>query len=170
MRKFAITCAIAAGMLSLAGCGGSKQNQTPNEAQKAAPAATPQAAESGGDAAAKALEAMTKGFGQADSPGQAPVEPVSISTLQTVLPDVSGWSRGKPTGEKMSAPIALSQSEVVYSKDEARITAKVVDTGFRQLFFMPFTMMMAVGYEKQTADGFEKSTMISYVPLGIAVS
>jgi hypothetical protein len=116
---------------------------------------------------AKGMQEMAKGLQQMAGQGgggQEPVEPVSFRELQTVLPDLGGWEKSRPTGEKMSAPIAMSQSEVTYTKDEARITAKVVDTGFRQMFFLPFTMMMAAGYEKETAEGYEKATMVGAYP------
>jgi hypothetical protein len=32
------------------------------------------------------------------------------------------------------------------------------------MFFLPFTMMMAAGYEKQTPEGFEKATMVGAYP------
>ena len=40
------------------------------------------------------------------------------------------------------------------------IEASVVDTGYRQMYFMPYMMMMAVGYEKESGTGYEKGTMI----------
>jgi hypothetical protein len=126
-----------------------------------------QAGQAGGGPAnvAKGMQEMAKGLEQmAGQSGPAPVEPVSFRELQVVLPDSAGWEKGQPTGEKMSTPIAVSQSEVVYTKVEGRITAKVIDTGFRQMFFLPYTMMMAVGYEKESSEGFEKATMVGTYP------
>ena len=170
MRRFGIVCVIAACAVSVAACGASKEERAAKETKQAAEAIAKQAAESGGGSVAdmaKGMQEMAKGLQQMAGQGsgaEAPVEPVSFRELQTVLPDLGGWEKSKATGEKMSAPIAMSQSEVTYTKDEARITAKVVDTGFRQLFFLPYTMMMAVGYEKETAEGFEKSTMVGTNP------
>ncbi len=112
----------------------------------------------------KGMQEMAKQMaGQGDG-NHAHVELVSFRELYTVLPDLDGWEKGKPTGEKMNAPIAISQAEVIYTKGDARVTVKVVDSGFSQLFFMPYAMMMAAGYEKETSDGFEKSTTIGTYP------
>lgn len=166
MRIYWIVAVVVAALVVTA-CGPSKEEQAAKQAKEAADAVAKQAGQAGGGAAemAKGMQEMAKGLQQmAGQDGETPVEPVSFRELQTVLPDFAGWERGKPTGEKMSAPIAMSQSEVVYSKDEGSITAKVVDTGFRQIFFLPYTMMMAVGYEKESADGFEKATMVGTYP------
>ena len=170
MRRFGIVCVVAACTLSVMACGASKEEQAAKDAKQAAEAIVKQATEKGGGGAgdaAKAMQEMAKGFQEMTGQGgdaKAAVEPVSFRELQAVLPDFGGWEKGKPTGEKMSTPIALSQSEITYTKADARITAKVVDTGFRQMFFLPFTMMMAAGYEKETSDGFEKSTMVGAYP------
>ena len=135
MRIYWIVAVVVAALVVTA-CGPSKEEQAAKQAKEAADAVAKQAGQAGGGAAemAKGMQEMAKGLQQmAGQDGETPVEPVSFRELQTVLPDFAGWERGKPTGEKMSAPIAMSQSEVVYTKDEGSITAKVVDTGFRQI-------------------------------------
>ncbi len=46
----------------------------------------------------------------------------------------------------------------------AQIEQKIMDSGFNQLLFTPFTMFMASGYEKETQDGYEKSVNIAGNP------
>ena len=167
MKK--LVCALVF-LTSVTACGASKEEQAAKEAKQATEAIAKQIAASGGGSAAdaaKAMDAMTKSFQEMAAQGgdaKAAVEPVSVRELQALLPDIGGWEKGTPTGEKMSAPIAVSQAEVTYTKADARITAKIVDTGFQQMFFMPFTMMMAAGYGKQTAEGFEKATTVGAHP------
>jgi hypothetical protein len=160
MRSSCIVFVIVTSALIVTACGSSKEEQAAKQATEAAAAVAKQGGQAGAGSAevAKAFEQLT---GQG---GPAPVEPVSFRELQVVLPELAGWEKGQPTGEKMSVPIAISQSEVVYTKDEGRLTAKVVDTGFRQMFFLPYTMMMAVGYEKESSDGYEKATMVGTHP------
>ena len=164
MRNVGVVAAIVAAAVFVTACGPSKEEQAAKQAQQAAEAAAKQAGAGAADMA-KGMQEMAKGMQQmAGQGGETPVEPVSFRELQTILPDFAGWEKGKPTGEKMSIPIAMSQSEVVYTKDEGRITAKVVDTGFRQVFFLPYAMLMAAGYEKESGDGFEKATMVGTYP------
>jgi hypothetical protein len=166
MRKFSTLLLIAAFVLSITSCGDSKEEQAAKDVAK-------QAAEPEGgvtemakdmEEVAKGMQDMAKQMTGQGGDNHAPVEPVSFRELYTVMPELGGWEKGKPTGEKMTAPIAMSQADVTYTKGEARITLKVVDSGFSQLFFMPYAMMMAAGYEKETSEGFEKSTMIGTYP------
>jgi len=64
----------------------------------------------------------------------------------------------------MTAPFAFSQAGVRCTKGDARLEMKLVDSGFNQLFLTPFAMMMQAGYEKETEDGCEKSTMVAGQP------
>lgn len=162
MRKLSVFVVVVAVAFAAGACGGQQE-----EAQKAADQAAEQAKPAGSPAsdAAAGLQQMADAFKQMAGEGDLKeVEPVSFRDLQTVLPELSGWEKGSPTGEKMSAPIAMSKTEVTYSKDEMSIEASVIDTGYRQMFFMPYMMMMAVGYEKESGTGYEKGTTVSGNP------
>ncbi len=156
------------GMLALAGlvaagaCG--KSSEEKKEEQKVEQAA--KTAETGAAEAARGLEQMAKGLeAMAGGGGNTPaVEPVSFRNMQALFPDVEGWQKGKPTGEKMSSPFKYSQAEVEYTKGDARVTLKMVDSGFNQLLLTPYAMFLTAGYEKETADGYEKSTKVNGEP------
>ena len=162
-RLAAVTLAISLG--AAAGCGRSEQQQQQEAAQKAVEQAA-KATESGAAQAAKGLEQMAKGLeSMAGGGGDAkPVDPVSFRDLQTLFPDLDGWEKAKPTGERMTAPFAFSQAEVRYNKSDARVEIKIVDSGFNQLLFTPFAMFMQAGYEKETSNGYEKSTTVGGQP------
>jgi hypothetical protein len=172
MRQLALT-ALALSIVA-AGCGGSDQKKAEEaaaQAQAAAAKTSEQAAktaEQGAKQAAQGLEAMAKGLeamaGGAAGSGVKPVDPVSFRDLQTFFPDLDGWEKEKPTGERMTAPFSFSQAEVNYKKGDSRIEMKLVDSGFNQLFFTPFAMMMQAGYEKETQSGYEKSTTVAGMP------
>jgi hypothetical protein len=174
MQRFAVVGLAAA--LATSACGTSEQKQTEQAAQQTAKAADQVAkgaeqvakgAEQGAAQAAKGLEQMAKGL-EALAAGAAgntkPVDPVSFRDLQTLFPDLDGWEKAKPTGERMTSPFAFSQAEVRYSKGESRLEMKIVDSGFNQLLLTPFAMMMQAGYEKETSDGYEKSTTVNGQP------
>lgn len=171
MQRFgmvALAFAIAA-----AGCGNAEKKKADEAAAHAAQQAAQsaeqaaKAAEQGASEAAKGLEQMAKGL-EALAGGAAgntkPVDPVSFRDLQTFFPDLDGWQKAKPTGERMTAPFPFSQAEVRYTKGDANIEMKLVDSGFNQLLVSPFAMMMQAGYEKETEEGYEKSTMVGGQP------
>ena len=162
--------------IAVAACGSSEQKRA-EEAARAAEAtakATQQAtqtaaktAEQGAKQAAQGLEAMAKGLeamASGGAGGTKAVAPVSFRDLQTFFPDIDGWEKEKPTGERMTSPFSFSQAEVRYNKGDARIEMKLVDSGFNQLLFTPFAMMMQAGYEKETQNGYEKSTTVAGMP------
>jgi hypothetical protein len=93
-----------------------------------------------------------------------PVDPVSFRDLQALFPTLDGWEKGKPTGERMTSPFRYSQAEVTYTKGDSRIQLKMADSGFNQLFFAPFALALQAGYEKETSEGYEKSTTIAGQP------
>ena len=168
MRRVAFTVLVLSA--AAAGCQSSEQKQAEDAAKQAAKAIEQAAksSESGAAQAAKGLEQMAKGLeamaSGANSNNPRPVEPVSFRDLQTFFPELEGWQKEKPTGERMTAPFPFSQAEVRYRKDDSRIEMKIVDSGFNQLLFTPFAMFMQAGYEKETQTGYEKSTTIGGQP------
>ena len=99
-----------------------------------------------------------------DGPDGKPVEPVSFQQLQTVLPEVSGWEREEPRGERMTMPVPFSQTEAHYTKGDAEVEVKIVDSAFSQMLVAPWAMFLTAGYEKQTSDGYEKSVNVGGNP------
>lgn len=149
-------------------CGPSPEEKAAEELQKSAAEMQKNAGDmqKGAEDMAKGFEALAKGLAGAAG-GDAdvkPVEPVSFRELQTVMPTVAGWKKGSPTGEKMSSPFSFSQASITYTKGDAEIEQKIMDSGFNQLLFTPFTIFMASGYEKETQDGYEKSVNIAGNP------
>lgn len=153
--------------------------QAAAEAEKAANAAGEAAAKAGSDMAkgvegiaqgaegfAKAMEGMAgalAGAAAAANNGKA-VDPVSFRDLQTALPSVSGWTMNKPTGERMTSPVAFSQTEARYENGDQRVEVKIVDSGYHQLLLAPWALFLARGYERETEDGYEKSVELSGNP------
>jgi len=115
---------------------------------------------------AKGLQDMAKGLTSlaGGDPNQKPVDPVSFHDLQTAFGDMSGWEKGKPTGERMTAPVNYSVAKVEYSKGDARINAEISDSAFNQMLLVPFSMFLTTGYEKETDDGYEKSMKVGDEP------
>lgn len=165
-RNWYLALALAAAC-ALAACGQSNDGKAAEPLQKASEDVQKSAdsMQKGAEDMTKGLEAMAKGLaGAAGDAGVKPVDPVSFRDLQTVMPEVSGWDREKPTGERMTSPFSYSQASVTYRKGDAEIEQKIMDSGFNQLLFTPFSMLMTAGYEKETQDGFERSVNIDGNP------
>jgi hypothetical protein len=147
--------------------------ETARHAQKAADDAANQAGKAAGQGAeqamqqaGKSLEAFAKGMqglGATGADGK-PIDPVSFKELQTVFVPLSGWEMGKPTGSRMSMPVAYSQAEVTYRKGDASIEATITDSGFNQLLIAPFSMYLTAGFERETTSGYEKSVKLAGNP------
>ena len=133
------------------------------EMQKAA-----DAAEKGSAGAAEGMEAFAKAMaaaaGAAAGNDGKPIDPVSFQSLETVLPEVSGWEREKPRGERMTMPVPFSQTETSYTNGDARIEVKVVDSAFNQLLVSPWAMFMSSGYSRETSEGYEKAVNLGGNP------
>jgi len=153
--------------IAIAGCGHSADEKKAEQAAQAAEE-TAKTAEKAAEEAAKGLEQMAKGLEAAVSGGGSgdvkPVDPVSFRDLQALFPELDGWTKNKPVGERMSSPFPFSQAEVTYTKGDSRIDLKMVDSGFNQLLLTPYAMFLQAGYEKETSDGYEKSTQVNGQP------
>lgn len=148
-----------AALVAAGACGKSKEEKKEEAAVKTA--------ESGAQEAVKGLEEMAKGLEAIAGGGsgeQKPVDPVSFRDMMALFPDLDGWAKAKPTGERMASPFAFSTAEAVYTKGDARLTLKTTDSGFNQMLLMPYAMFLTAGYEKETADGYEKSTKVNGQP------
>jgi hypothetical protein len=151
-------------LLAATACGKSSEEKKEEKKEQQAV----KTAEAGAAEAANGLEQMAKGLeamaGGASNGSTKPVEPVSFRDMQALFPELAGWTRAKPTGERMSSPFKYSQAEVDYSKGESHIALKIVDSGFNQLLLTPYAMFLSAGYEKETSDGYEKSTKVNGEP------
>jgi hypothetical protein len=173
MRRLMSACVIAA--LCTAACGKSEEQKQAEQAAedlkkaaeavgKAASEAGTAAAAAGVSEAAKAMQGMANAMATGAGPDGKPVDPVAFQTLQTHLPKVSGWDMGEPEGERMTMPVAFSQVEARYTKGDARMQVKIVDTGFAQMLIMPWSMMLASGYSRESSSGYEKATTVGGNP------
>lgn len=144
-----------------AGCGQSEEEKRAEEIK----AAAEQVAANTGDLA-KGLENMAKGLGglAGGNSNAQPVEPVSFRELQTTFGEIEGWEKRPPTGERMTAPINFSRAEVDYRKGQSRIQIQISDSAFNQMLVMPYSMFLTAGYEKETQDGYERSTKVGDHP------
>jgi hypothetical protein len=109
---------------------------------------------------------LASGLGAAlgGDPNAKPVDPVSFRDLQAVLPELPGWERGKPTGERMTAPVNFSEASVTHTKGDATISTKITDSALNQLLVAPFAMFLAGNYERETDSGYEKSIKVGDQP------
>jgi hypothetical protein len=163
---------LAAGIaasIALAACGGTTTEQPAKQVEKAA-SDIKRGAET---AAARGVEGMAKGFEDlarglnamaGRDPNRKPVDPLSIDALKSALPEVPGWEKGKPLGERMMNPVNYAEARVTFTKGDSRIDVKIVDSALNQMLVAPFAMFLAVGYEKETDRGYEKGVKIGEHP------
>ena len=170
MQKLFTLAAVLALVGSIA-CGKSEAEKQAElaaaEAQKAAEAAA-KATETAGEDMAKGMQDFAKAMGgmasaMAGNDGKT-VEVVSFQSLETTLPEVSGWTMKKPRGERMTAPIAHSRSETTYTKGDASIDVEVVDSGFAAMLVAPWSMMLASGFSRESSEGYEKAVSVNGQP------
>jgi len=157
---------VIAAVLALTGvaCGPSREEQQAAEIQKSAEEMQKGAASmaKGAEDMAKGMSDLASGLGAAfgGDPNAKPVDPVSFRDLQAVLPELAGWERGKPTGERMTAPVNFAEASVTHTKGDATISTKITDSALNQVLVAPFAMFLAGNYERETDRGYEKSIKV----------
>jgi hypothetical protein len=164
--KLTVVAAVLA--LTAVACGPSREEQQAAEIQKSA-----EEMQKGAESMAKGAEDMAKGMSDLASglgaafggdPNAKPVDPVSFRDLQAVLPELEGWERGKPTGERMTAPVNFAEASVTHTKGDATISTKITDSALNQVLVAPFAMFLAGNYERETDRGYEKSVKVGDQP------
>lgn len=161
-----VSAAIAISML-VSACGG-----TTDDAAKQLQKAAEEIQKSVGSASSRGVQGVSKGLedlargmsAMANDPNAKPVDPMTIDGLKTALPDLSGWEKGKPTGERMSSPVNYAEAKVTFTKGDSTLDVKIVDSAMNQLLIAPFSMFLAVGYEKETDQGYEKGVKVGEYP------
>ncbi len=170
MRALGVYCLVGLVAVGTAACGGKKTDEAKQAAETAQQVAkevqkTDEAAGGGAGDAAKSMQEFAKSMAQLQqSPDGKAYEPVSFRTLVEFLPDVPGWEKQKPEGESMTSPVKFSQANVSYTKDDASLEVKIVDTAMSKMLTLPYQMFMMSGYSKESMDGYEKATKIGGNP------
>jgi hypothetical protein len=161
LMRSIVTMSVCAVVCASLACGKSPQEKRAEEVKKGA-----EQVQNSAETMAKGLADMAKGLqGMTGAdPNQKPVDPVSFHDLQTAFGDMSGWEKGKPTGERMTSPVNYSVARISYKKGDARIEQEISDSAFNQMLLVPFSMFLTSGYEKETEDGYEKSTKVGDYP------
>src|SRR5688572_22155806 len=129
MRQLRVIGIVTLAVMFTVACGKSEEEKAAEKAAeetREAAEALKKAAESAGASGAaqglqdfaKAMEGMA-GAMSGKGPDGKTVEPVSFQSLQTALPELSGWEREQPTGERMTMPVPFSQAEANYSMGDA---------------------------------------------------
>ena len=168
MRKTLI-----AGILVLAatGCGTAEQQKQAEQLKKGADEAAKGAQQIAAAAQAASKDAQSgmaagvaqfaKGLQQMAQSG-GPV--IDFEHLKTLLPELPGYTRSTPRGEQITMPMKMSKAEARYEKEGSSIHIEITDSAFNQLILAPVSMMMAMGYEEKSDDGYTKAVTIAGSP------
>lgn len=164
MNRIALVLVAGALTVSVA-CGKSDAEKQAEEAaatlEKAGEALS-NAAE--GKGSAEDLAAGMKALTDAMNGDGKTVDPVSFQSLEALLPSLSGWERDTPRSERMTSPVAYAQTEAHYSRGDASLDITITDSGFAQAVIAPFSMMAAMGMNRESREGYEKSVTLKGQP------
>ena len=170
MRHLKLAFVMSLSLLLTIACGKSDEQiaaEKAAEETKEAAQALKEAAETAGGGElgefAKAMENAAAAMAGKTPDGKV-VEPVRFQDLQASLPEVSGWERGTPSGERMTSPVPFSETEADYLMGDATVSLKIVDSAFNQMLVAPWAMFLTAGYERESREGYEKSVTIDGNP------
>ena len=117
---------------------------------------------------AATTQAVADGAGQTAKSGQPALPPIATAVnfeeLLALLPEATGWTRGKPRGEQVTMGVTMSQAKAEYEKGDASIDLQITDSSFNQLVLTPFTMFLKAGFSERTTEGYTKSVPVAGNP------
>lgn len=97
-------------------------------------------------------------------PASAPLQPVEVRQLQQFFPDLPGWKKESPGGEKRSDPVAFSVARVVYTNGASRVDARIVDTLVAETMRAPARALTVEGSARASGDGVVKAVRMGGNP------
>ena len=165
MRRFALVLVLAAG------CGPASQAPATSTDTSKPPAATAPGGQpaAGGqaqqapasDQTVQGMQQVAQGLRQLT---QSQATPVDFEMLKTLLPEINGWTKGRPRGEQVNMPFAISNATAHYANGESTMDVTITDSALNQLIFAPFSIFMTSGYEERSDDGYKKAMTIAGAP------
>ena len=155
MRHACISVAIVA--LAAFGCGGAPANTANQGAGGSQPAGQPaQTPAQSAQSMAQALQQMAQGAQQMQTgPDGKPITVVDFEKLVALLPDVSGWEKGKVDASTNTVGFTISQANVRYTKGDFHAKVTITDAALSQALMMPYTMAMGLANSRSTT-GYER--------------
>ncbi len=109
----------------------------------------------------KALEQTAKQM--EESKGK--VEAVDFRILKELLPEIKGWGKQNPRGEKVAfGQFATSLAEADYALGDAEVHLKITDPAGYYMFVAPFVTFIQSGYEEEDEYHYKKSGTFNGYP------
>lgn len=161
-NPFLMAVVCLAGALA-AGCKSKEEKQA--EQQAAQLQQSVEQMQKGSEALAKGLGDMAKGLNAAVADANTkPVEPVDFRALEQILPDLAGWEREKPHGQRMTSPVSYAEAGTTLHKGDASVDVTITDSANNQILLAPIAMALSGSFSSETDDGYEKSVTIEGAP------
>ncbi len=89
------------------------------------------------------------------------IEAIDFRILKELLPDIKGWEKRNPRGEKTAfGQFGISNAEAEYALGEAEITIKITDTAGYSMMIAPISMFIQSGYEEEDEEHYKKTTTV----------
>ncbi len=93
------------------------------------------------------------------------IEAVDFRVLKELLPEIKGWEKRNPRGEKAAfGKFGISNAEAEYALGEAEIRIKITDTAGYSMMIAPFSIFIQSGYEEEDEEHYKKTTTIKGFP------
>lgn len=79
-----------------------------------------------------------------------------FESLVALLPEIGGWQKGKPRGERYEIGMPMSRAQVAYTKDDHEIDLEILDSSFNEMALAPISMYLLPNYSQSSAEGYQK--------------
>jgi hypothetical protein len=144
----------------LIGCGGDKKDQPQGENKEET--------SSSAEGMASEMKEMSEMMGEDVVENREPVPPVSFKVLMNYLPtEVSGLKAEKPRGESVQwDKWTHSTANVDFRSetDNQNVRVNIYDYAYISNLYLPYQMMFKMKYERESSEGYEKSTELNGMP------
>jgi hypothetical protein len=110
------------------------------------------------------MAAAIGGAAEKKAKSAAGAKVVPHKQLQTLLPQMPGWTRGEPQGETIIEEVTLSRVQAEYIKGENSLTFEIIDTAMNKDLLAEMRELTKPGYSQKLPAGYVKATTIRGYP------
>lgn len=111
----------------------------------------------------KAMEQTAKKMEEMRQEGK--IVAVDFKILKELLPDLKGWEKRNPKGERTAfGGFGISSAEADYALGEAEIHLKITDTAGYSMMIAPFSIFIQSGYEEEDEEHYKKTLTVKGFP------
>src|SRR5215212_5162916 len=110
------------------------------------------------------VAALTAAEKTTSAPGSGAAQVVPFERLQSLLPEMTGWTRATPRGETVRRGTPMSRVQADYDKGESTLSFELMDLGGSKEMLAEARAQTKPGLSEKRGEGYTKAITLRDLP------